>query len=368
MEKKIYRFSTNQNDILNNQKIMKKSKEVKLLNNYIPIKKKQAHSNISEYETEQSIQKNFSNKCKNKQICQKSKSVQTTHNNNSQYSPKDISIQSKTKRNSSKISKSSKGNSYLLNNLNIYDYFSEKVILTQKKFIEAKDNKINTLKKQLNLIKQEISLYERKYNKNKNIVITDVNKKLNNNDKIVPKIIYVNKNNNKNLLVNNNSYMSLHLFSNKELSGNEENADKKLEKYLSDLILENNSDNNLNLINKEKKNYLNKNDNKNNLLNIMYQSKKGCYNHNKNNYIHNGKNMIKNNTNNNRINIKKENLFKNNNVKEKKCENAINRNDNINNFKLEVKYQTLNEKINQLFDCYFDYYNKNNDNQKSKID
>ena len=45
-----------------NSKINKKIKEVKLLTNYIPVKKANAHSNISEYETESSIQKNFSNK------------------------------------------------------------------------------------------------------------------------------------------------------------------------------------------------------------------------------------------------------------------------------------------------------------------
>ena len=42
-----------------NSKINKKIKEVKLLTNYIPVKKANAHSNISEYETESSIQKNF---------------------------------------------------------------------------------------------------------------------------------------------------------------------------------------------------------------------------------------------------------------------------------------------------------------------
>ena len=64
-----------------NSKSNKKLKEVKLLTNYIPVKKANAHSNISEYETETSIQKNFSNKIqKNKNHIQ-AKSVQTTHNN-----------------------------------------------------------------------------------------------------------------------------------------------------------------------------------------------------------------------------------------------------------------------------------------------
>jgi hypothetical protein len=35
-------------------------------------------------------------------------------------------------------------------------------------------------------------------------------------------------------------------------------------------------------------------------------------------------------------------------------------NDNI---KLDKKYQTLNDRINKLFNCYFDYYNKNNNSQ-----
>ena len=62
-------------------KASKKQKEIKLLTNYIPIKKANAHSNISDYETETSIQKNFSNKVpKNKNHIQ-AKSVQTTHNN-----------------------------------------------------------------------------------------------------------------------------------------------------------------------------------------------------------------------------------------------------------------------------------------------
>ena len=40
-------------------KSSKKPKEVKLLNNYIPVKKTNAYSNVSEYETETSIQKIF---------------------------------------------------------------------------------------------------------------------------------------------------------------------------------------------------------------------------------------------------------------------------------------------------------------------
>lgn len=54
-----------------NSKINKKIKEVKLLTNYIPVKKANAHSNISEYETESSIQKNFSNKVQKIKIISK---------------------------------------------------------------------------------------------------------------------------------------------------------------------------------------------------------------------------------------------------------------------------------------------------------
>ena len=53
------------------------------------------------------------------------------------------------------------------------------------------------------------------------------------------------------------------------------------------------------------------NENKKNLLNIIYQSKKGYYNHNNNNYYeHNTKNIVKTKD----INIKKENSFKDKNL------------------------------------------------------
>ena len=58
MEKKMYKYTQPQNDNIKN---IKKPKEIKLLTNYIPVKKTHAQSNISEYETEPSIQKNFSN-------------------------------------------------------------------------------------------------------------------------------------------------------------------------------------------------------------------------------------------------------------------------------------------------------------------
>ena len=382
MEKKMYKYTSSQNDNLKN---MKKAKEIKLLTNYIPVKKTHAQSNISEYETEQSIQKNFSNKCpKNKQNHQ-AKSVQTARTN--QLSPKKILNQNRTKGNFSNISKSSKGSFYSLNNLNIYDYFSEKVILTQKKFIDYKDNKINTLKKELSLIKKEINLYEKKLmnenkNKNKNMNNSkDISiSKNNNKNQSVPKILYVNKNNNKFCLVNNNnSYLSLNTFYNNEMNKIGENADQKLEKHLSNLLTENCSNNNLK--NKNNKKNKNLNENKKNLLSIMYQSKKGYYNHSNNNYDHNAQNIIKVEE----MNIKKENSFKNNNLekeinhnlffytknkKEKQIQiidnKSIKNNSDVISSKLDSEFQTLNDKVNKLFNCFFDYYDKNNRDETSK--
>ena len=388
----MYKYTTTQNE---NQKKKIKQKEIKLLTNYIPVKKTHVQSNISEYETEQSIQKNFSNKCQKNKPNSHARSVQTNHNN--QFSPKKIFNVNKTNRNFTNANKSSKGSFYNLNNLNIYDYFSEKVILTQKKCIDYKTNKINTLEKQIALLKQEINMYEKKANnKNKMILNTSKNNIIN-NSQLVPKILYVNKTNNKYLLVNNNSYMSLNTFYNNDLNTDGENADKKLAKHLSNLLTENNSDNNL----KYKNNIKNSNNdsNKKKLLNIIYQSKKGCYNNNnfdQNTNTHNSKynitnnNTDSNNINNNKINNKKENLFKknhldkeinhnlyfyskkinekqiqlmdNNNINEAK-EIKPNNNEDINNIQLELKYQTLNERINKLFNCFFDYYNKNNNSQ-----
>jgi hypothetical protein len=194
MEKKMYKCTTSQPE---NQKNTKKQKEIKLLTNYIPVKKTHAQSNISEYETEPSIQKNFSNKCQKNNF--QAKSVQTTHGN--QYDPKKIFNANQSNRISTNASKSSKGSFYNLNNLNLYDYFSEKVILTQKKFIDYKNNKINTLQKQLSLLKEEINLYEKK-NKNNIINKSKSNCKINqipsnnNSNKLIPKILYINKNNN----------------------------------------------------------------------------------------------------------------------------------------------------------------------------
>lgn len=384
----MYKYTQPQNDNIKN---IKKPKEIKLLTNYIPVKKTHAQSNISEYETEPSIQKNFSNKCQKNKPNMQAKSVQTTHKN--QFSPKKIFAQNKSKRNYSNASQSSKGSLYNWNNLNIYDYFSEKVIFTQKKFIDYKNNKINTLKKELSLIKQEINLYEKKNmstnnnnSKNKNITNSSKNSSTDKNinkNQIAPKILYINKNNNKYLLVNNNnSYMSLNALNSHEIFNNGENADKKLEKHLSNLLTENNSDNNL----KYKTNNSNPiiNDNKKkNLLSIMFQSKKGCYNYINNNYEHNIKNILKTNIINNMKNNKdisskknknldkeiKHNLyFYTNKMKDKQIQIKENTNNNKpnndSNLELDIKYQTLNQKINNLFNCFFDYYEQNNNQKK----
>ena len=56
--------------------------------------------------------------------------------------------------------------------------------MTQQKFIDYKDNKINTLERQLSLIKKELNLYE-----NKNIDYLNINS---NNKKIIGNITKTN--------------------------------------------------------------------------------------------------------------------------------------------------------------------------------
>ena len=142
MEKKIYKFSIPQNQ---KHKNIKKLKELKLLSNYVPVKKTHFQSNISEYETEPSLQKNFPNK--NPQNAHKpntqAKSVQNTHSN--QFSPNKLFNNSANKRvppNKNALN-SNYGSLYNLNNLNNNDFSNE------KKIIEKKMTKINALKKQL---------------------------------------------------------------------------------------------------------------------------------------------------------------------------------------------------------------------------
>ena len=406
-----------------NSKINKKIKEVKLLTNYIPVKKANAHSNISEYETESSIQKNFSNKVqKNKNHIQ-AKSVQTTHNN--YISPSKYLIKNKKENTNQRSNKSSRGSLYNLNNLNLGDYFSEKIIMTQQKFIDYKDNKINTLERQLSLIKKELNLYENKNIDNLNInsnnkkIIgnitktnksnsTDKNKKLNINNNIRDfdsKILCDNNYSNKILLGNNKSYISFNTFLSSEIinnnNNNTETADKKLKKHLSNLLTENNmaniniktnvNINNINNINinttkhknkknKNKKN-ANKDMNKKNLLNMIYLSKKGCYNHTNNNYDHNTKiiNIDINNNGKDNLNmdnnkgkieekeIKHDLHFYANTMKERQMvikENLHNKKCNKNDLRMQNDLENLSEKINQVFNCFFDFYQKNKDKLK----
>ena len=172
--------------------------------------------------------------------------------------------------------------------------------------------------------------------------------------------------------------MSLNTFCNinENINNVGDNVNKKLEKHLSNLLTENIS--NINVKNKNNKRNKNMNENKKNLLNIIYQSKKGYYNHNNNNYEHNTKNIIKTKD----INIKKENSFKDKNlekdikhnlyfytnkIKEKQVKIIDNKktkkNDNVNSLQIDSEYQILNERVNKLFNCFFDYYDKNNQNE-----
>ena len=366
----------------------KKLKEIKPIQNYIQVKKINAQSNISEYETEQSIQKNILNKSQKSKNKKKAKSVQNTHRNH--LSSKKTFKAKNDRNNFSVVNKSTSGNGYNINDLNIYDYFSEKVVSTQKKFIDYKNNKINTLKNELSIVKKEINIYEKKslydgavskVNDSNNI---NSNQSTNNMPKnksyLVPKIIYVNKKTNRYSLVNDNSYLPLSTFSiNSIMFKNKNVADKNLEKRLSCLLTENNKEN----IFKNKINIKNNkinNENKKNMLSIIYQSKKGYYSHNNNNYEHNVCvnliNTVKNNSNNDaQEKINKNNLlekeikhnlyFFNNNIKENqiKLENEKEKINRENDDKIELKLRTINERINKIFNSFFDYYDKNNKNK-----
>ncbi len=408
-----------------NAKSNKKLKEVKLLTNYFPVKKANAHSNISEYETEPSIQKNFSNKVqKNKNHIQ-AKSVQTTHNTH--VSPCKSLNKSKKENTNQRPNKSSKGSLYNLNNLNLGDYFSEKIIITQQKFIDYKDNKINTLQRELSLLKKEVNLYKNKNtdtnlnniskikkisgnitkrNKN-NSTEKNINLNINNNifQNFEHKLNMDNNYKNKILLGNNKSYISYNTFfsndillnkNNNNININTETADKKLKKHLSSLLTEsnvaniniktnptNNIINNMSNIAKHKnkkyknKNNANKDTNKKNLLNMIYLSKKGCYNHTNNNYDHTTKianlninNACTNNKDKGKIEEKemKHDLhFYANTMKERQMiikENLQSKKGNKCDLRMQNELENLSDRINKLFNCYFDYYEqKNNSNQ-----
>ena len=237
-------------------KSSKKPKEIKLLNNYIPVKKTNAYSNISEYETEISIQKNFSNKCQQSKNNMQAKSVQTTHNNQTSVNKYTNTNNNEKEKANQSQNKPARGSLYNLNNLNLGDYFSEKIIMTQQKFIDYKDNKINTLQKELQLLKKELILYEIKSSgnntniKNKKIngncakrnksYSTDKNLNINKNLKdTMPKFHLSNLNTNKILLGNNKSYISFNTFFTPDIMNNKpEITDKKLKKHLSSLLTE----------------------------------------------------------------------------------------------------------------------------------
>ena len=395
-------------DQTENSKSNKKLKEMKLLTNYIPVKKANAHSNISEYETETSIQKNFSNKAqKNKNHIQ-AKSVQTTHNNHA--SPCKSLNKSKKENINQRHNKSSRGSLYNLNNLNLG--------------IDYKDNKINTLQRELSLLKKEVNLYMNKNTdanlnpptkikkisgnitkRNKNNS-TEKNMNLNINQNIYQdfehKINLDNNYANKILLGNNKSYISFNTFFSNDIlnnnintNGNTDVADKKLKKHLSSLLTEsnvaniniktnnaNNIINNMNNIAKHKnkkyknKNNVNKDMNKKNLLNMIYLSKKGCYNHANNNYDHNTKivNLNINNTcasNKEKTKLEEKEMkhdlhFYANTMKERQMiikENLQSKKGNKCDLRIQNELQNLSDKINKLFNCYFDYYQQKNYNK-----
>ena len=377
----MYKYT--QND---SKKKSKKLKEIKPIQNYIQVKKINAQSNISEYETEQSIQKNILNKSQKSKSKTKTKSVQNTHSN--QLSTKKTFKTKNDRNNFSVVSKSTSGNDYNSNDLNIYDYFSEKVISTQKKFIDYKNNKISTLKNELSIMQKEINIYEKKslydgagskVNEN-NKSNQNTNSMSKNKSYLVPKIIYVNKNPKRYSLVNDNSYLPLSTFSiNSAMFKYKKTADKNLEKRLSYLLTENKSENIFKNKNNIKNNKIN-NENKKNILSIIYQSKKGQYSHNNNEYEHNAcVNLINTFKNINNHNIQ-EKINKNNLLgKEIKhnlyfCINKISEEQakqekekekiNWENYdKIELKLRTINERINKIFNSFFDYYDKNNKNK-----
>ena len=373
MEKKMHKFSIPKSQ---NSKNIKKLKELKLLSNYVPVKKIHFQSNISEYETEPSLQKNFPNK--NPKNAQKSntqaKSVQNTHTN--QFSPNKIinnSISKRVPSNKNRLN-SNYGSLYDLNYLNNNDFSNE------KKIIEKKITKINTLKKQLLYYVNQINFIEQNNNvffEIQNNIKSNLNELSYNKSHSVNKkssnILYINKNknNSKSFLVNNKIYKGFsqnNNINNEKLIGIDI-ADKKLEKQLSKYLTENNSENNF-IINNNCK------DENKNILNIIYQSKKGVFkfgdisNKNNNNKM---KNEMKNH--------KKETSFKcynknnllgkgKNNIiyfytnKENNQKVSVNQNKVINNeynaySKFDIQYKNLNERMINLFNSCFDYINSN---------
>ena len=99
----------------------KKLKEIKPIQNYIQVKKINAQSNISEYETEQSIQKNILNKSQKSKSKTKAKSLQNTHTN--QLSSIKTFKAKNDRNNFLVVNKSTSGNGYNSNNLNQPGYY-----------------------------------------------------------------------------------------------------------------------------------------------------------------------------------------------------------------------------------------------------
>ena len=380
MEKKMYKFSIPQSQ---KHKNIKKLKELKLLSNYVPVKKIHFQSNISEYETEPSLQKNFPNKNpKNApKLNTQAKSVQNTHSN--QFSPNKLfnnSISKRVPSNKNKLN-SNYGSLYDLNYLNNNDFSNE------KKIIEKKIKKINTLKNQLLYYVNQINFIEQN-----NKVFLEIQNNIKNNlnelsynkshsvNKKSSNILYINKNNSKSLLVNNKSYVGFsqnnNIINNEKLIGIDI-ADKKLEKQLSNYLTENNSENNF-IINNNCK------DENKNILNIIYHSKKSGFKFNdigsKNN--NNNNNKMKNGMKNHKKNkFKKETSFKsynknnllgkgkNNNIyfytnKENNQKVSVNQKKIINNefnanLKFDIQYKNINERMVNLFNSCFDYFSSN---------
>ena len=297
----MYKFSNE------NPKNIKKVKEIKLLTNYIPLKKYHAQSNISEYETEISLQKNFSNKRQKDRSNLHTKSVQMTQINlmNSQNNNR----KEKQRNNHSKDILLTGYNINTSSNSNLYEYFNEKVLLTQNRLLLYKNNKIKTLEKELTLLKQELNFYEKrqstnKDDKNNNIKISNDSY----NKKKFIKNIYVNKNDQKYTLVNNNCIYLNTFSNNNDIFIDGEKTDKNLDKHLSNLLTENLS--NYTTKNKNEIQYKD-NESDSNLINFLYQSKKGGHNNNilKENIINQiPKNKEKKNT---KINIKKKKCIQN---------------------------------------------------------
>ena len=373
MEKKMHKFSIPKSQ---NSKNIKKLKELKLLSNYVPVKKIHFQSNISEYETEPSLQKNFPNK--NPKNAQKSntqaKSVQNTHTN--QFSPNKIinnSISKRVPSNKNRLN-SNYGSLYDLNYLNNNDFSNE------KKIIEKKITKINTLKKQLLYYVNQINFIEQNNNvffEIQNNIKNNLNELSYNKSHSVNKkssnILYINKNknNSKSFLVNNKIYKGFsqnNNINNEKLIGIDI-ADKKLEKQLSKYLTENNSENNF-IINNNCK------DENKNILNIIYQSKKGVFkfgdisNKNNNNKMknemknHKKETSFKSYNKNNLLGKGKNNIIYFYTNKENNQKVSVNQNKVINNeynaySKFDIQYKNLNERMINLFNSCFDYINSN---------